>query len=79
VTAKTDDQTILRIAESFDKVGQTAKSVEVLEAAVHLKPQSGPLYLSLAGYYQRLGNSQKASEMEQKGRSLVAAMPQTGS
>lgn len=79
VTAKTDDQTILRIAESFDKVGQTAKSVEVLESAVHLKPQSGPLYLSLAGYYQRLGNSQKASEMEQKGRSLVAAVPQTGS
>jgi hypothetical protein len=73
ITAKTEEQTILRIAESFDKLGQPAKSVAVLESAVTLKPQSGPLYLSLAGYYQRLGNNQKAKEMEQKGRTLVAA------
>jgi Tfp pilus assembly protein PilF len=73
ITAKTEEQTILRIAESFDKLGQPAKSVAVLESAVTLKPQSGPLYLSLAGYYQRLGNSQKATEMEHKGRTLVAA------
>jgi len=79
ITAKTDEQTILRIAESFDKLGEPAKSVEVLEAAVGLKPNSGPLYLSLAGYYQRLGNSQKANEMEQKGRSLVGSGTQTGS
>jgi hypothetical protein len=79
ISAKTDDQTILRIAESFDKLGQTAKSVEILESAVNLKPQSGPLYLSLAGYYQRLGNAQKASEMEHKGRSLVHTPTETGS
>lgn len=79
ITAKTDEQTILRIAESFDKLGQPAKSVAVLESAVTLKPQSGPLYLSLAAYYQRLGNNQKATEMEQKGRTLVAAGAQTGS
>ena len=79
ITAKTNENTILRIAESFDKLGEPAKSVEVLESAVNLKPQSGPLYLSLATYYQRLGNAHKATEMEQKGRSLVGNNAQTGS
>jgi len=79
ITAKTGEQTILHIAESFDKLGQTNKSVEILEAAVTLKPQSGPLYLSLANYYQRLGNAQKAAEMEHKGRSLVHTPAETGS
>jgi GWxTD domain-containing protein len=75
VTANTDDQTILRIAESFDKLGQTKKSVEILESAVSLKPKSAPLYLSLAAFYQRVGNPAKASEMEQKGRTLSAQQP----
>jgi Flp pilus assembly protein TadD len=79
ITAKTDEQTILRIAESFNKLGQPVKSIEVLESAVSLKPQSGPLYLSLASYYQRLGNTQKATEMERKGRSLAASNAQIGS
>ncbi len=79
ITAKTNENTILRIAESFDKLGEPTKSVEILESAVNLKPQSGPLYLSLARYYQRLGNAQKATQMEQKGRSLVANNTQTGS
>jgi GWxTD domain-containing protein len=79
ITTKTDEQTILRIAESFDKLGQPAKSVELLESAVTIKPQSGPLYLSLAGFYQRMGNTQKATEMEQKGRSLVASASPSGS
>ena len=73
ITVKTEDQTILRIAESFDKLGEPAKSVQLLESAVSMKPQSGTLYLSLAGFYQRMGNTQKATEMEQKGRSLVAS------
>jgi GWxTD domain-containing protein len=71
ISAKTDEQTILHIAESFDQLGKTEKSVEVLESAVNLKPKSGPLYLSLANYYQRLGNAEKAGEMERKGRSLL--------
>lgn len=79
ITAKTEESTILQIAESFDKLGEPAKSVEVLESAVNMKPKSGPLYLSLASYYQRLGNTQKANEMEQKGRSLVGNGTQTGS
>jgi GWxTD domain-containing protein len=79
INSKTDDQSILRIAESFDKLGQMNKAVDVLESAVSLKPQSGPLYLSLAGYYQRLGNTQKATEMEQRGRNLTHAPAQPGS
>jgi GWxTD domain-containing protein len=71
ITPKSDEQTILHMAESFDKLNQTPKAVEILESAVSMKPQSGVLYLSLANYYQRLGNAQKASEMERKGRSLV--------
>ncbi len=79
ISAKTEDQTILHMAESFDKLGQTGKSVEILESAINLKPQSAPLFLSLATYYQRLGNTQKASEMEQKGRNLAHSTAQSGS
>jgi tetratricopeptide (TPR) repeat protein len=79
LTANTDDQTILRIAESFDKIGQIAQSIQVLESAINLKPQSGPLYLSLANYYQRSGNETKANEMQQKGRSLIGEKAQAGS
>jgi GWxTD domain-containing protein len=79
VSEQTDDQTILRIAQSFDKLGQVAKSIEVLKSAISLKPQSGPLFLSLSEYYQKTGDSQKAQEMEQRGRSLLANRGQTGS
>jgi len=36
-----------------------------------LKPTSGPLYLALSSYYQRLGDAQKAGELERKGKSLM--------
>ena len=73
VTAKTDDQTVIGISDSFDKTGNTRKAADVVESAIALKPESGHLYLALASYYQRLGNAQKAQELERKGKSLLAA------
>jgi len=71
VTAQTEEETILNVADSFDKIGNTKKAATVVESALALKPSSGPLYLALSSYYQRLGDPQKAGELERKGRSLM--------
>lgn len=76
VTPNTDEQTILRMAESLDKLGQVDKSIQLLEAALPSR-QSSTLYLALANYYQQVGNAQKASEMERRGRTLAAPAPQS--
>jgi GWxTD domain-containing protein len=71
VTAQTEEETILNVADSFDKIGNTKKAATVVESALTVKPTSGPLYLALSSYYQRLGDAQKAGELERKGRSLM--------
>jgi hypothetical protein len=43
----------------------------VVESALALTPSSGPLYQALSSYYQRLGDPQKAGDLERKGRSLM--------
>ncbi len=73
----TDDETIVRIAESFDKTGDTRKAVEVMESAASLKPGSGPLQLGLAEYYRKTGDLQKAAAAEQKGKQLMSAHPES--
>jgi GWxTD domain-containing protein len=70
-THETDAQTVLQMAESLERVGQLDRSIQLLESVLSVKP-SGPIYLALAHYYQTAGNSQKASEMETKGRALTA-------
>jgi hypothetical protein len=75
VTPATEDQTIISLSDSFDKTGNTKKAADIVESAIALKPESGPLYLALASYYQRLGNAQKAEELERKGKSLLVAPP----
>jgi GWxTD domain-containing protein len=77
VTPQTEDGTILDVAESFDKTGNTRKAADWVESAVKVKPASGPLYMALASYYQRLGDAQKAAELERKGRTLMTATPET--
>jgi len=72
ITEKTDPQTILQIAQSLDQVGNTKKAIETLESAIRLRQESGPIYLALASYYQRMGDQQKASDMERKGKSLMS-------
>ncbi len=72
ITEKTDPQTILQIAQSLDQLGNTKKAIETLESAIQLRQESGPIYLTLASYYQRMGDQQKASDMERKGKSLMS-------
>lgn len=75
VSPQTDEQTILEIAESLSHLGQVAKSIQLLESELPAR-QSSALYLSLARYYQVSGNTQKASEMEQKAKAM-AVQPTT--
>ncbi len=70
VTDQTDEQAILDMAESFNRLGQRAKSIQVLESALPLR-RSSALYLGLAHYYQQSGETQKASDMEQKAKALA--------
>jgi GWxTD domain-containing protein len=71
VTEKTDSETLLRIATSFEKQGNTPQAISVLEAAIQVRPDEGPLYLALAQFYGSIGNSQKAAELTLKGKSFL--------
>jgi hypothetical protein len=75
VTEKTDSETLLRIATSFQKQGNTRQAISVIEAALQSRPEEGPLYLALAQYYGTLGNSQKAAELTIKGKSYLSPDP----
>jgi GWxTD domain-containing protein len=70
VTKETDEQSILRAAESMARSGDVARAIAFLESAVSARKGSGPLYIALAGYYRDEGNLQKANQMESKGREL---------
>src|SRR5213079_1354210 len=59
VTSDTADETVLNVAESLDKTGNTRKAADLVESALAIRPASGPLYLALASYYQRLGTQEK--------------------
>jgi GWxTD domain-containing protein len=71
----TDEQTIIRIADSFAKTGDLKKAVAVMESGIKLKPSSGPLLLGLAEYYRQAGDLQKAAAAEQRGKQLMSAPP----
>ncbi|MBZ5523603.1 MAG: GWxTD domain-containing protein [Acidobacteriia bacterium] len=71
ITEQTDQETILRAAESLAKTGDTPRAITLLENAVHAHNNSGPLLLALAGYYRSAGNIARANELELKGKELV--------
>jgi GWxTD domain-containing protein len=71
ITAETDEEAILRAADSMARTGDTPRAIAFLENALHMRTGSGPLYLALANFYRGAGNTQKANEMESKGRELV--------
>ena len=75
VTDNTDSGTIVQIAESFLKTGNTAKAVRLLQDTIRSRPDDGPLYLALADSYQQMGNPAQAQEMSQKGKSLLSTKP----
>ncbi|MGO9640682.1 MAG: GWxTD domain-containing protein [Candidatus Acidiferrales bacterium] len=68
VTDSTDAETILKIADSFDRTNNPQKAISVLEAALPTRPESGPLYLALSTYYRKVGNDKKADELAHLGR-----------
>lgn len=77
ISDSTDEQTIARIAESFDKKGDLRKAVTVMESGTALRPASGPLLLGLAEYYRKTGDLQKANAAEHKGRQLMGSRPES--
>jgi GWxTD domain-containing protein len=76
ISPQTGDQTVLEIAESLNRLGQLNKSIQVLEGALPNR-QSSALYLGLAKYYQASGDAEKATQMEQKAKTMAAAQPTT--
>ena len=71
-TDDTDPVTMLRIAESMERSGKPREAISLLEAALTTHPDNGPLYLALAGYYQQIGDAQKAAELTRKGKSYIS-------
>jgi len=75
VTAKTEEGTILAVADSLDRTGRSKQAVDLLESALKVKPPSGALYLALANYYQHIGNNDRAESFQNKGRALMTPTP----
>ncbi|HTP43833.1 MAG TPA: GWxTD domain-containing protein [Candidatus Acidoferrum sp.] len=73
ITAETDSETLLRIAESLEKSGDAKRAMSLLEDSIRARPEDGSLYLALADYYERTGNAQKAAELTKKGRSYLGS------
>jgi len=72
VTGLTDSETLVRIAASLRAVGKTGSAISMLEKALDARPDDGPLYLVVAGYYGQIGNTQKAAELTEKGKAHLA-------
>ena len=71
VTEETSSETLLRIATSLEKQGQTLQAISLVEKALSSRADEGPLYLALARFYGEMGNAQKAADLTKKGRSLL--------
>ena len=71
ITGETDEQAILRGAESMAKTGSLNHAISLLENAITFRKTSRPLYLALANYYRDEGNTEKATQLETKGRELT--------
>ncbi len=77
LTASTDEQTIIRIADSFEKSGDVQKAIGVMESAIHINAESGSMLLALADYYRKAGEAQKAAATEQKRREMISKHPES--
>lgn len=71
ISVETDEQAILQGAESMAKTGGVNHAISLLEDAIAIRKSSGPLYLALAGYYRDQGNTEKATQLESRGRELA--------
>jgi GWxTD domain-containing protein len=75
ITDQSDPQAILQIADSFGQTDGVRDAISLLESALHSRQDAGPLYLALAGYYRKIGDTAKATELEAKGKSRLAPSP----
>lgn len=75
VTEKTDEGTILAVADSLDRTGRSSQAVDLLESALKVKAPSGPLYIALGTYYQHIGNNNRAEDFHNKGKALMSSAP----
>jgi GWxTD domain-containing protein len=75
ISSTSDEQTILRIADSFERTGDLKNALAVMQAATDVRPSSRPLLLTLADYYRKAGDLQKAAAAEQKGKKLSIGPP----
>jgi tetratricopeptide (TPR) repeat protein len=73
VSEETDSETLSRISSSLVKAGDTKRAIALLEQALHSRPEDGGLYLALAECYEQTGDSKRAAEMTQKGRSYLGS------
>src|SRR5579864_6537782 len=71
-TEETDSETLSRIASSLVKTKDTKRAISLLEQALHSRSEDGGLYLALAECYEEAGDTKKAQEMTQKGRSFLS-------
>jgi tetratricopeptide (TPR) repeat protein len=71
VTESTDSQTIVRIANSLQRTGESLKAISLLQNALDTRAQDGSLYLGLSDIYKQQGNASKAAELEKQGLSFI--------
>ncbi|GAC1684378.1 MAG: hypothetical protein PVS2B2_23390 [Candidatus Acidiferrum sp.] len=71
ITDDTDSKTILRIAESLQIISGAQTAISMLEEALQSRSEDGPLYIALSNYYERIGDTKKAAELERKGKSFM--------
>ena len=71
LTSDTSNETILRLADALDKTGAVQDAINLLQMAIRLKPPNDSIYLALASYYRRTGDSSKGDDFEKKGRALA--------
>jgi tetratricopeptide (TPR) repeat protein len=71
ITDSTDSATIVHIAASLKEIGNISTAITMLERALHARPEDGPLYLTLSGYYGETGNEERATELARKGKSYL--------
>jgi len=73
VTADTEYETVLRLADALDKVGKTKEAIDLLQGVLRVKNASGPVYLALASYYRRIGDEKNSDDFQKKGQALTHA------
>jgi GWxTD domain-containing protein len=72
VTESTDSQTIVRVANSLQRTGESQKAISLLQSALDTRAQDGSLYLGLSDIYKQQGNAVKAAELQKQGLSFIS-------